>query len=245
MTAIALVTGGARRIGAAIVRALHARGCRVVIHYRDSQTEALALAAELNADRPDSAACLRADLSDPAAVRRLASEARQCFGGLDLLINNASSFYPTPLAEATDQDWDSLIHSNLRAPFLLSQALADDLARSGQGAILNLVDVYADKPLADHPLYCMAKAGLVMMTKSLARDLGPAVRVNGVAPGPILWPEQGGADQGAVLKASALKRAGDPQDIAGAVTWLALDAPYVTGQILAVDGGRSLALAGT
>ena len=245
MTAIALVTGGARRIGAAIVRALHARGCRVVIHYRDSQTEALALAAELNADRPDSAACLRADLSDPAAVRRLASEARQCFGGLDLLINNASSFYPTPLAEATDQDWDALIHSNLRAPFLLSQALADDLARSGQGAILNLVDVYADKPLADHPLYCMAKAGLVMMTKSLARDLGPAVRVNGVAPGPILWPEQGGADQDAVLKASALKRAGDPQDIAGAVTWLALDAPYVTGQILAVDGGRSLALAGT
>ncbi|TMW15350.1 pteridine reductase [Alloalcanivorax gelatiniphagus] len=242
---MALVTGGARRIGAAIVRALHARGCRVVIHYRDSQTEALALAAELNADRPDSAACLRADLSDPVAVRRLASEARQCFGGLDLLINNASSFYPTPLAEATDQDWDALIHSNLRAPFLLSQALADDLARSGQGAILNLVDVYADKPLADHPLYCMAKAGLVMMTKSLARDLGPAVRVNGVAPGPILWPEQGGADQDAVLKASALKRAGDPQDIAGAVTWLALDAPYVTGQILAVDGGRSLALAGT
>ena len=245
MTAIALVTGGARRIGAAIVRALHARGCRVVIHYRDSEREALALAAELNADRPDSAACLRADLSDPAAVRRLASEARQCFGGLDLLINNASSFYPTPLAEATDQDWDALIHSNLRAPFLLSQALADDLARSGRGAILNLVDVYADKPLADHPLYCMAKAGLVMMTKSLARDLGPAVRVNGVAPGPILWPEQGGADQDAVLKASALKRAGDPQDIAGAVTWLALDAPYVTGQILAVDGGRSLALAGT
>lgn len=245
MAAIALVTGSARRIGARIVRALHARDCRVVIHYRNSEAEARALAAELNATRVDSATCLQADLSDPAAVRRLAAEARACFGGLDLLVNNASSFYPTPLADATDHDWDELVHGNLRAPFLLSQALADELARSGRGAIVNLVDVYAEKPLADHPLYCMAKAGLAMMTKSLARDLGPSVRVNGVSPGPILWPEQGGADQDAVLKASALKRAGDPDDIAGAVTWLALDAPYVTGQILAVDGGRSLALAGT
>lgn len=245
MATTALITGGARRIGARIVRALHARDSRVLIHYRHSDIEARALAAELNALRADSAACLQADLRDPQAVRQLAAAARECFGGLDLLINNASSFYPTPLASADDDDWEELIHGNLRAPFLLSQALAGALGRSGAGAIVNLVDVYAEKPLRDHPLYCMAKAGLAMMTKSLARELGPAVRVNGVAPGPILWPEHGGADREALLKATALGRAGEPGDIAGAVAWLALDAPYVTGQILAVDGGRSLALAGT
>lgn len=244
MAPIALVTGGARRIGARIVQALHERGCRVLIHYRHSEADARALAERLNGLRPDSAATLRADLNDPGAVRDLAARARAHFGGLDVLVNNASSFYPTPLTQASDDDWDALMHSNLRAPFLLSQGLADALAQGDGGAIVNIVDVYAEKPLAEHPLYCMAKAGLAMMTKSLARELGPAVRVNGVSPGPILWPEQGGADQDAVLKANALKRAGDPDDIAGAVAWLALDAPYVTGQILAVDGGRSLALAG-
>ncbi|MBU58119.1 MAG: pteridine reductase [Alcanivorax sp.] len=244
MAPVALVTGSARRIGARIVRTLHARGCRVLIHYRHSEADAHALAGQLNALRPDSAALLRADLTDPDAVRGLAEQARARFGRLDLLVNNASSFYPTPVAEADDDDWDALMHSNLRAPFLLSQGLAAALADADGGAIVNIVDVYADKPLAAHPLYCMAKAGLAMMTKSLARELGPAIRVNGVSPGPILWPEQGAEDQDAILDATALKRAGDPDDIANTVAWLALDAPYVTGQILAVDGGRSLTLAG-
>ncbi|MBL7250392.1 pteridine reductase [Alloalcanivorax marinus] len=244
MAPIALVTGGARRIGARIAHTLHERGCRVLIHYRHSEADAMALADRLNGLRPDSAATLRADLNDPDAVRDLAARALDHFGGMDLLVNNASSFYPTPLADAGDDDWDALMHSNLRAPFLLSQGLAEALTRDGGGAIVNIIDVYAEKPLAAHPLYCMAKAGLAMMTKSLARELGPAVRVNGVSPGPILWPEQGGEDQAAILGATALKRAGDPDDIASTVAWLALDAPYVTGQILAVDGGRSLTLAG-
>ncbi len=244
MAPVALVTGSARRIGARIVRTLHGRGCRVLIHYRHSEADAYALAGQLNALRPDSAALLRADLTDPDAVRGLAEQALARFGRLDVLVNNASSFYPTPVAEADDDDWDALMHSNLRAPFLLSQGLAGALAEADGGAIVNIVDVYADKPLAAHPLYCMAKAGLAMMTRSLARELGPAVRVNGVSPGPILWPEQGAEDQDAILAATALKRAGDPDDIANTVAWLALDAPYVTGQILAVDGGRSLTLAG-
>ena len=176
-------------------------------------------------------------------MRDLAVRARDAFGGLDVLINNASSFYPTPLGQASDDDWDTLMHSNLRAPFLLSQQLAGDLEAAG-GAIVNIVDVYAEKPLAGHPLYCMAKAGLAMMTKSLARELGPAVRVNGVSPGAILWPEQGQENQQDILDATALGRAGDPDDIAATVAWLALEAPYITGQILAVDGGRSLSFPG-
>ena len=243
MAPVALVTGGARRIGARIVRTLHARGCRVLIHYRHSEADAHALAGQLNALRPDSTALLRADLTDPDAVRGLAEQARARFGRLDLLVNNASSFYPTPVADADDDDWDALMHSNLRAPFLLSQQLAGDLEAAG-GAIVNIVDVYAEKPLAGHPLYCMAKAGLAMMTKSLARELGPAVRVNGVSPGAILWPEQGQENQQDILDATALGRAGDPDDIAATVAWLALEAPYITGQILAVDGGRSLSFPG-
>ena len=245
MTApVALVTGSARRIGAQIVRTLHHHGMRVIIHYRGSQQEAESLAAELNQLRPDSAALLQADLDQPAAVRQLANDALTCFGQLDLLVNNASSFYPTPIDQADDADWDKLIHSNLRAPFILSQQLTPAL-RQQHGCIINIVDVYAEKPLQTHTLYCMAKAGLAMMTKSLARELGPEIRVNGVSPGPILWPEAGQMNQQAIQDATALKRSGEPDDIANTVYWLATAAPFITGQILAVDGGRSLALQGS
>jgi pteridine reductase len=245
MTApVALVTGSARRIGAQIVRTLHHHGMRVIIHYRGSQQEAESLAAVLNQTRPNSAALLQADLDQPAAVRQLASDALACFGQLDLLVNNASSFYPTPIDQADDADWEKLIHSNLRAPFILSQQLTPAL-RQQQGCIINIVDVYAEKPLQTHTLYCMAKAGLAMMTKSLARELGPAIRVNGVSPGPILWPEAGQMNQQAIQDATALKRSGEPDDIANTVYWLATAAPFITGQILAVDGGRSLALQGS
>ena len=245
MTApVALVTGSARRIGAQIVRTLHHHGMRVIIHYRGSQQEAESLAAVLSQTRPNSAALLQADLDQPAAVRQLASDALACFGQLDLLVNNASSFYPTPIDQADDADWDKLIHSNLRAPFILSQQLTPAL-RQQHGCIINIVDVYAEKPLQTHTLYCMAKAGLAMMTKSLARELGPEIRVNGVSPGPILWPEAGQMNQQAIQDATALKRSGEPDDIANTVYWLATAAPFITGQILAVDGGRSLALQGS
>lgn len=245
MTApVALVTGSARRIGAQIVRTLHHHGMRVIIHYRGSQEEAESLAAVLNQIRPNSAALLQADLDQPAAVRQLASDALACFGQLDLLVNNASSFYPTPIDQADDADWDKLIHSNLRAPFILSQQLTPAL-RQQHGCIINIVDVYAEKPLQTHTLYCMAKAGLAMMTKSLARELGPEIRVNGVSPGPILWPEAGQMNQQAIQDATALKRSGEPDDIADTVYWLATAAQFITGQILAVDGGRSLALQGS
>ena len=241
---VVLITGAARRIGADIARAFHARDFDVLIHYRNSADDARTLADALNETREGSAELLQAELTDPDQVRRLADEALACRDRLDVLVNNASSFYPTPIAEAGDEDWDQLLGSNLRAPFVLTQALAPALNRTG-GAIVNLIDVYAEKPLWQHSLYCMAKAGLASLTRSSARELGPAVRVNGVAPGPILWPEQEqGLDAEAITDATALKRSGDPGDIAGAAVWLALDAPFVTGQILAVDGGRSLPLAG-
>tara|TARA_Y100001934_G_scaffold257922_1_gene327580 strand:+ start:241 stop:978 length:738 start_codon:yes stop_codon:yes gene_type:complete len=241
---VALITGSARRIGADIVRTLHGKGMRVIIHYRSSKNDAQSLADSLNAARPDSAALLQADLDQPDQVRQLAADALACFGRMDLLVNNASSFYPTPVEQADDDDWDRLIHSNLRAPFILSQQLAAAL-RQQQGSIINIVDVYAEKPLKNHTLYCMAKAGLAMMTRSLARELGPDIRVNGVSPGPILWPEAGQMNQQAIQDATALKRCGTPQDIAQTVWWLGTQAPFVTGQILAVDGGRSLTLQGS
>ncbi|EKF74631.1 dehydrogenase/reductase [Alcanivorax hongdengensis A-11-3] len=236
---VALITGSARRIGASIARTLHGHGLRVIIHYHHSADEALALADDLNRQRPDSACLLQADLDRPEAVRELASQAQACFDRLDLLVNNASRFYPTPIGQASDEDWERLVHSNMRAPFILSQALAPALAAS-HGSIINIVDIYAEKPLREHTLYCMAKAGLAMMTRSLARELGPAVRVNGVSPGPILWPENGQDNQQAIQQSTALKRCGQPQDIADAVYWLSQQAGFVTGQILAVDGGRSL-----
>lgn len=240
---VALITGAARRLGAETARTLHGRGMRVIIHYRHSRAEADKLADELNALRAESACVIQADLDKPDQVRILANMAIQQWRRLDLLVNNASSFYPTPIGNSSDEDWTRLINSNLRAPYILTEALAPTLAKY-KGSIINIVDVYAEKPLAQHTLYCIAKAGLAMLTRSAARELGPDVRVNGVAPGPILWPEQGQDNQSDILQATALKRCGSPADIAGMVAFLALDAPYVTGQIVAVDGGRSLGFQG-
>ena len=241
---VALVTGAAQRIGAAIARELHAAGCNVLLHCRSSRAEADALAAELNAMRRDSAAVLQADLSQLPQVEQLAAAAIAHWGHIDLLVNNASGFFPTPVGTVNEPEWDSLFASNLKGPFFLSQALVPAL-RERRGAIVNIVDVYAELPLAQHAVYTMAKAGVAMMTRALAQELGPDVRVNGVAPGAILWPaeenpELGGAKAEALLAQTALKRIGDPADIARAVRYLGLEAGYVTGQILAVDGGRTL-----
>jgi len=236
----ALVTGGARRIGAAIVRTLHEAGAHVVVHYHRSSAEADALCAELNATRAKSARAQAADLLDPAAVTQLAQAARAAFGGLDILVNNASSFYPTPLDEADERAWDDLMGTNLKAPFFLTQALAAEL-RAARGLVLNVADIHGMRPLRAYPIYSVAKAGLIMLTRSLARELAPEVRVNAVAPGPILWPE--GADPALkhkVLDRTLLKRPGSPEDVTRAVLFFAAAAPYVTGQVLAVDGGRSV-----
>ncbi|MFZ5757256.1 MAG: pteridine reductase [Pseudomonadota bacterium] len=235
----ALVTGGARRIGAAIVRALHTDGWRVLVHCHRSQEEGLALVQALNASRPDSALLLSADLSDPDALDGLAVAARQQAQDLALLVNNASVFFPTPVATASQAQWQQLTDSNLRAPFFLSQALAPLLTKN-HGSIVNMVDIYAERPLRDHAVYAMTKAGLASLTQSLARELAPAVRVNGVSPGAILWPEQAtDAYKAALLEKIPLQRIGTPEDIAGTVLFLA-GSRYITGQILAVDGGRSL-----
>ena len=237
-----LVTGGARRIGAAIARTLHAQGANVVIHCHRSGVAARELAAVLNGMRPGSAVVTAADLLDCDSFAPLVEAATLAFGRLDILVNNASSFYPTPVGEITLAQWDDLMGTNLRAPLFLSQAAAQQL-RLHQGLIVNIVDIHAGAPLKRHPVYCAAKAGLAMLTRSLARELGPQVRVNGVAPGPVLWPEgeMPAALRDDIISRTALKRPGSPEDIAKAVLYLAKDAPYVTGQILAVDGGRSLA----
>jgi pteridine reductase len=237
----ALVTGGAKRLGAAIVRALHARGANVLLHYRGSAGAAQALAAELNARRTGSVALHAADLLDVAALPGIVAAATRAFGRLDVLVNNASSFYPTPVGEITLAQWDDLTGTNLRAPLFLSQAAAPALREAG-GCIVNLVDIHAQRPLKRHPVYCAAKAGLWMLTQSLARELAPEVRVNGVAPGPVLWPD-GPMDadvQARILERTALRRIGSPEDIAKAVLFFVTDAPYVTGQILPVDGGRTV-----
>lgn len=236
-----LVTGAARRIGAAIAAALHTRGCRVFLHFHSSADEAQALAGKLNAMREGSAECLEADLTGPEGADRLATLLRERSDHLDLLVNNASRFYPTPVGEVTPESWDDLLGSNLCGPFFLTQALLPEL-RTAQGNIVNILDIHAERPMRRHSVYCMAKAGLAMMTLSLARELGPEIRVNGVSPGAILWPENEPPDavKKHILDRTALKKLGAPEDIAGAVVYLGLDAPYVTGQILAVDGGRSL-----
>ena len=238
---VALVTGSARRLGAAIVRKLHGAGARVAIHYRSSVRDADALAAELNALRPASALTVKADLLDVACLPELVASVVQAFGRLDILINNASTFYPTPIGEITPAQFDDLLGTNLRAPLFLAQAAASQL-RLHEGLIINMLDIHASRPLKRHPVYCAAKAGLVMLTRSLARELAPQVRVNGIAPGPVLWPE-GGLDadlQKKILERTALKRMGSPEDVARAALYFAAEAPFVTGQILAVDGGRSL-----
>ena len=238
----ALVTGAAKRIGAVIARTLHGAGANVVIHYNRSAAEADELAAELLRARPKSAFTIGADLADIPAVERMAAQVLERTGAqLDVLVNNASNFYPTPIGTITLEQWDDLFGSNLKAPLFLSQALVPAL-RAARGVIVNIVDVHAQRPLRDHPVYGPAKAGLAMLTRSLAKDLGPDVRVNGVSPGAILWPDEGMSDglRAAIIKQTALKRAGTPEDIAAAVLFLVRDAPYVTGQIIAVDGGRSV-----
>lgn len=242
-TPVALITGAAQRLGAATARALHARGYRVLIHARSRQAQAEALSNELNALRADSAHWLLADLAELPAIEQLAKATCAHWARLDLLVNNASVFYPCPAGENSAADWDKIMHTNLRAPFFLTQACLPAL-RASHGCVVNLIDVYAERPLPRHPLYSASKAGLAMLTKALARDLAPEIRVNGVSPGAILWPEGNSpmdpACQQAILSKTPLQRAGHPDDIASAICWLACDAPYVTGQILTVDGGRSL-----
>jgi pteridine reductase len=238
---VVLVTGAAKRIGAALVKAFHAQGARVAIHCHRSSVEAQSLQAALNAERGDSAIVLRADLLDVQALPGLVEETVAAFGRLDVLVNNASTFYPTPLGTITPEQWRDLMGTNLQAPLFLSQAAAPHL-RKAHGLILNMIDIHSQRPLPEHTVYSTAKAGLVMLTRSLARELGPNVRVNGISPGPILWPE-GGVDEALkneIISKTLLKRSGSPEDIVRAALFFAVDAPFVTGQILAVDGGRSV-----
>ncbi len=240
---VVLVTGSAQRIGAAIVKTLHAAGYNTIIHYRNSKEPAEALTKELNALRANSAACIAAELDKIDAINLLAETALSVWGRIDALVNNASSFYASPMGTATEIEWDDLVNSNMKAPFFLAQALSASLTAT-RGAIINMADIYADKPLAHHTIYCMAKSGNTMLTKSLAIELAPHVRVNGIAPGAILWPEQGGttdpADQHRLLGKIPLARTGLPEDVANTVLFLLRDAPYITGQIIALDGGRSV-----
>ncbi|MDJ0904754.1 MAG: pteridine reductase [Woeseiaceae bacterium] len=238
---VALVTGAARRIGAVIARTLHSHGADVAIHYRGSADEAGALVEEFNAARADSAAAFAADLTDVAAIEQLAAQVTGWRNRLDVLVNNASSFYPTPAGTITEAQWNDLVGTNLKAPLFLSQAALPALRAAG-GVIVNIVDVHSTHPLRDHPVYGPAKAGLAMLTRSLAKDLAPDVRVNGVSPGAILWPENDMPEdtRAAILKQVPLARPGDPADIAGAVLFLVRDATYVTGQVIAIDGGRSI-----
>src|SRR5512141_112537 len=240
-----LVTGAARRIGAAIARALHAAGAHVALHCHKSRVEAERLAAELNAARAASCVVLQADLLDVAALPRLVDEAAAAFGRLDGLVNNASSFYGTPFGAIGEREWNDLIGTNLRAPLLLAQAAAARL-RERRGAIVNVIDIHSERPLPGFLVYSVAKAGLAGLTRALALELGPEVRVNGVSPGAILWPDEGAhfsvAERRRITDQTPLARIGSPEDIAGAVKYLLFDAPFVTGQILAVDGGRAVHL---
>jgi pteridine reductase len=239
---VVLVTGAAKRIGARIARSLHAAGCDLALHYRGSVDEYQALHVELEHARSGSVLALRADLAEFDRLPELVAKTVGRFGRLDGLVNNASSFHPTPLGSATPAQWDDLFASNARAPFFLAQAAAPHLAAT-RGAIVNLVDIYATRPLPGHAIYCMAKAALQMGTRALALELGPDVRVNAIAPGAILWPEDEGnaAAREAMLARTPLGRIGTPEEIAEAVRWLLFDATYCTGQVLAVDGGRTIA----
>jgi len=236
-----LVTGGAKRLGAAMARRLHAAGADIVVHYHRSRPAADQLVAELQATRAGSALAVCGDLQDVQRLPTLVDAAVARYGRLDVLINNASTFYPTPVGTITAAQFDDLVGTNLRAPLFLAQAAAPAL-RATQGLIINMVDIHARRPLKAHPAYSAAKAGLVMLTKSLARELGPEIRVNGIAPGPVLWPERDLDDalKAEIIGKTALKRSGSPDDIARTALFLATEAPYVTGQIIAVDGGRSL-----
>ena len=237
---VVLITGAAHRIGAHTARMLHAAGMNIVLHYRSSRAAAQQLQLELTARRPESVILVQADLHSPAALPALIQEAYKRWERLDVLLNNASSFYATSVGSVTEEDWDDLIGTNLKAPFFLAQAAAPFLQLS-KGCIVNIVDIHAERPLKGYPVYSMAKAGLVMLTKALAGELGPDIRVNAVAPGAILWPEpMDEVTKQRILSKTFLKRKGEPDDIARTILFLINDAPYITGQVLVVDGGRSL-----
>ena len=242
---VVLVTGGAKRVGAAICRRLHAQGAKLVIHYRSSLDEARALQLELNDNRLDSASLAQADLLDIDLLPELIDKTVKRYGQLDALINNASSFFATPLGACTMEAWRDLVGSNLMAPLFLSQAAAPHL-KERHGCIVNIIDIHTERPLKDFVIYNAAKGGLQALTRSLALDLGPEIRVNGVSPGPILWPEDAiwsnAQARDAIIQDTLLKRMGEPEDIARTVQFLVHDAPYITGQIIAVDGGRSIHL---
>jgi pteridine reductase len=236
---VVLITGAARRIGAVLAQAFHAEGARVAVHYHRSAAEAGRLVAAMNAKRPASAAAFGADLADLKALEVLPSSVIGTLGALDVLVNNASTFYPTPVGTITPAQFEDLIGTNLRAPLFLSQAAAPELRRQ-KGLILNIADIHGLRPLGRHAVYCAAKAALVMLTQSLARELGPEIRVNAIAPGPVMWPENGVDDdlRKRIVARTALKRSGSPEDVARAAIFFATGAPFVTGQVLAVDGGR-------
>ena len=242
---VVLVTGGARRVGAAICRHLHKRGATLMIHYRASASSAQDLAAEFIQARPNSASTVAGELLETTNLPRLIEQTVAQFGRLDVLINNASSFFPTPLGEINETSWHDLIGSNLKAPLFLSQAAAPEL-RKANGCIINISDIHAELPLKDYVVYSIAKAGLTAMTRSLALELGPRVRVNAIAPGPILWPENNAHfdknNQQRIISQTILERAGEPDEIARAAAFLICDATYTTGQVIAVDGGRSIKL---
>ena len=239
-TPVVLITGAAHRIGATTAKLLHQNGMNIVLHYRSSRESAQAVQKELNDKRENSVILIQADLHTTNGLPALIEESVKAWGRLDVLINNASSFYPTKIGKTTEAQWDDLMGSNLKAPFFLSQAAAPHLKKSN-GCIINIVDIHADRPLKTFPVYSMAKAGLTMMTKSLACELGPEIRVNGVAPGAILWPEN--LDEVAkqrIVSRTFLKRQGEPNDISKTILYLIRDANYITGQVISVDGGRSL-----
>lgn len=242
---IVLITGGAKRVGASICRLLHTNGANLMIHYRSSVNEARALQAELNLQRPNSVAIIQADLLNLSVLPSLVQETIKHFGKLDVLINNASSYYPTEIGDIQEEQWQDLMGSNLKAPLFLSQAAAVEL-RKQQGCIINITDMHVERPKKGYIVYSVAKAGLVTLTKSLAHELSPEVRVNAVAPGPVMWPEDNPQFdelyRQRVISQTLLKRIGEPNDIAKAVKFLIQDAPFITGQVVAVDGGRSLNL---
>ena len=240
---VVLITGAAKRVGAQIARTLHGAGYDVALHYRHSRAEMEALIAELDAARPHGTFTVQAELADIDALGGIVEKCTSRFGRLDALVNNASAFFPTPIGEATAKHWDELFASNARAPFFLSQAAAPAL-KTAHGCIVNIVDIYAERALLKHPIYTMAKAALAAMTRSLARELAPDVRVNGVAPGAVLWPDNGATytNQEELLARTPLGRTGTPEEIAKAALFLIRDATFTTGEIIKVDGGRSLVL---
>ena len=241
---VVLVTGAARRVGAAIARRLHAAGASLMLHYRGAESDAQALQAELNTVRESSVALVQADLLNVAGLAEIVKNTLARFERIDALVNNASTFYPTPMGEITPVQWDDLMGSNLKAPLVLAQAASPHLKNTG-GSIVNIADIHAERPLKNYVVYSIAKAGLVGLTRTLARELGPEVRVNAVAPRTILWPEDNSFDavsRQRIISHTLLKRVGEPDDIARAVYYFIAEAPYVTGQVLAVDGGRSVNL---